>query len=37
MGHCHHHGQFHEVEFSCGAARAFDLMEVYKDKGDVKT
>lgn len=24
---CHHQGKEHPIEYSCGAARAFDLME----------
>jgi hypothetical protein len=27
---CHHKGKFHDVGFSCGAARAFDMLKESK-------
>jgi alcohol dehydrogenase class IV len=29
---CHHQGEDHPIEYSCGAARAFDLMERNRTK-----
>lgn len=32
---CHHRGKEHDKMFSCGAARAFDLIQRYEKPKDV--